>query len=94
VARFDEVFACSPATRISLRNEPTLIEFWNPHPDDDHDFLLMDPRWAVMLKALLPARLKTSDVFTFHQDGSSSFTCAMHQPAMNGQIPVGPLVGR
>jgi hypothetical protein len=41
VARFGEVYACSPATLIVQRNELTLIEVWNPQPDDDHDFLLM-----------------------------------------------------
>jgi plastocyanin len=47
-----------------------------------------------MMKALQPALLKTSYVFTFHQDGLFNFTCAMHQLAMKGQILVVPPVGR
>ena len=90
VARFGEVYAFAPATIIVHRDEPTLIEFWNLQPDDDHDFMLMDPRWSVMMKVMLPALRKTSFVFTFHQEGLFNFVCAMHQPAMNGQILVVP----
>ena len=90
VARFGEVYAFAPATLIVHRDEPTLIEFWNLQPDDDHDFMLMDPQWSVMMKVMLPALRKTSFVFTFHQDGLFNFVCAMHQPAMNGQILVVP----
>ena len=90
VARFGEVYAFAPATIIVHRDEPTLIEFWNLQPDDDHDFMLMDPQWSVMMKEMLPALRKTSFVFTFHQEGLFNFVCAMHQPAMNGQILVVP----
>jgi len=90
VARFGEVYAFAPATIIVHRDEPTLIEFWNLQPDDDHDFMLMDPQWSVMMKVMLPALQKTSFVFTFHQEGLFNFVCAMHQPAMNGQILVVP----
>ena len=90
VARFGEVYAFAPATIIVHRDEPTLIEFWNLQPDDDHDFMLMDPQWSVMMKVMLPALRKTSFVFTFHQEGLFNFVCAMHQPAMNGQILVVP----
>ena len=92
LARFGEVYAFAPATIIVHRDEPTLIEFWNLQPDDDHDFMLMDPRWNVMMKVMLPALKKTSYVFTFHEEGLFNFTCAMHQPAMNGQILVVPPV--
>lgn len=90
VARFGEVYAFSPATIIVHRDEPTLIEFWNLQPDDDHDFMLMDSRLEVMMKVTLPALRKTSYIFTFHQEGLFDFVCAMHQPAMNGQILVLP----
>jgi plastocyanin len=91
VARFGEVYAFAPSFFVVHRDEPTLVEFWNLQPDDDHDFMLMDSRWAVMMKVLLPALKTTSFVFTFHQEGVFNFTCVMHQPAMNGQIlVVGP----
>jgi plastocyanin len=90
VARYGEVYAFAPATLIVHRDEPTQIEFWNLQPDDDHDFMLMDPRWSVLMKVLLPALKKTSYVFTFHEEGLFSFMCAMHQPAMGGQILVVP----
>lgn len=93
VARYGEVYAFAPATIIVHREEPTLIEFWNLQPDDDHDFMLMDPRWSVMMKVLLPALKKTSYIFTFHEEGLFNFTCAMHQPAMSGQILVVPPAG-
>jgi plastocyanin len=88
VARYGEVYAFAPATVVVHRDEPTLIEFWNLQPDDDHDFMLMDPRWSVMMKVLLPALKKTSYIFTFHEEGLFNFICAMHQPAMAGQILV------
>ena len=94
VAHYGEVYAFAPATIIVHRDEPTLIEFWNLQPDDDHDFMLMDPHWSVMMKVLLPALRKTSYVFTFHEEGLFNFICAMHQPAMAGQILVVPPVGR
>jgi plastocyanin len=94
VARYGEVYAFAPSTLIVHREEPTLIEFWNLQPDDDHDFMLMDPRWSVMMKVLLPALKKTSYLFTFHEEGLFNFVCAMHQPAMSGQILVVAPVGR
>jgi plastocyanin len=94
VASYGEVYAFAPATLIVHRDEPTLIEFWNLQADDDHDFMLMDPHWSVMMKVLLPALKKTSFVFTFHQEGLFNFVCAMHQPAMAGQILVVPPVSR
>jgi plastocyanin len=94
VASYGEVYAFAPATIIVHRDEPTLIEFWNLQPDDDHDFMLMDPHWSVMMKVMLPALKKTSYVFTFHQEGLFNFICAMHQPAMAGQILVTPPIAR
>jgi len=94
VAKYGEVYAFAPATIFVHRDEPTLIEFWNLQPDDDHDFMLMDPHWSVMMKALLPALKKTSYVFTFHEEGLFTFICAMHQPAMSGQILVVPPIRR
>jgi plastocyanin len=90
VKTFGEVYAFSPATIFVHRDEPTLIEFWNLQPDDEHDFMLMDPRWAVLMKAVLPALKKTSWIFTFHEEGLFNFTCVAHQPEMNGQILVLP----
>ncbi len=94
VAAYGEVYAFAPALIVVHRDEPTLIEFWNLQPDDDHDFMLMDPHWAVMMKVMLPALKRTSYLFTFHQDGLFNFICAMHQPAMAGQILVIPPVTR
>src|SRR6266581_2390208 len=86
VATFGEVYAFAPSTILVHRDEPTLIEFWNLQGDDDHDFMLMDPQWSVMMKATLPALKKTSYIFTFHEEGLFNFSCVVHQPAMNGQI--------
>src|SRR5713101_7883184 len=43
VAKFGEVYAFSPTFFVVHRDEATLVEFWNLQPDDDHDFMLMDP---------------------------------------------------
>jgi len=94
VAAYGEVYAFAPSMIIVHRDEPTLIEFWNLQPDDDHDFMLMDPHWSVMMKVMLPALKKTSYLFTFHQDGLFNFICAMHQPGMAGQILVIPPTAR
>ena len=94
VARYGEVYAFAPATVVVHRDEPTLIEFWNLQPDDDHDFMLMDPQWSVMMKVMLPALKKTSYIFTFHEEGLFNFFCVMHPPAMNGQILVLPPIRR
>lgn len=92
VRKFGEVYAFSPTFIAVHRDEPTQITFWNLQPDDDHDFMLMDPHWNVMMKVMLPALKETSYVFTFHQEGLFNFACVMHQPAMNGQILVLPPV--
>jgi len=90
VARFGEVYAFSPAFIAVHRDEPTLIRFWNLQTDDNHDFMLIEPNTRVLMKALLPPLKETSFVFTFHKEGLYNFICAMHQPAMAGQILVLP----
>lgn len=90
VARFGEVYAFSPAFFAVHRDEPTQIRFWNLQPDDNHAFMLVDPRSNVLLKVLLPPLQETSYVFTFHEEGLFNFYCAMHQPSMSGQILVLP----
>jgi plastocyanin len=90
LARFGEVYAFSPNFITVYRDEPTLIRFWNLQGDDNHDFMLIDPHSTVLMKALLPPLQETSFIFTFHEEGLYNFVCAMHQPAMNGQILVLP----
>src|ERR1051326_56259 len=90
VSRFGEVYAFSPSFIAVHRDEPTLICFWNLQPDDEHAFMLINPRRNVLMKAILPPLKETSFVFTFHEEGPFDFVCAMHRPAMNGQILVLP----
>ena len=90
VARFGEVYIFAPSFIAVHRDEPTLITFRNLQPDDDHDFMLADPRWNVLMKVMLPALHETSYVFTFHEEGVFNFYCTMHQSAMSGQILVLP----
>ena len=90
VKRFGEVYAFSPAFVVLHRDEPTAINFWNLQPDDEHDFMLVDPRLNVLMHVTLPPLQETSYVFTFHQEGLFNFYCTMHQPAMSGQILVLP----
>jgi plastocyanin len=90
VARFNEVYAFAPAFIAVHRDEPTIIRFWNLQPDDNHDFMLIDPNTMVLMKVMLPPLKETSFVFTFHKEGLFNFICAMHQPSMSGQILVLP----
>jgi plastocyanin len=90
VKHFGEVYAFSPAVFAVYRNEPTLITFRNLQPDDEHDFMLVDPNSAVLMNILLPPLQDTAYVFTFHKEGLFTFYCTMHQPAMSGQILVLP----
>lgn len=90
VSRFGEVYSFSPSFMTVHRDEPTAVTFWNLQPDDDHDFMLVDPDLDVLMKVKLPALEKTDFVFTFHRDGIFNFYCTMHQPAMSGQILVLP----
>jgi plastocyanin len=90
VQTFGEVYAFSPTLFVVHRDEPTRVEFWNLQGDDEHDFMLMDPHWTVLMKVQLPALQKRSWVFTFHKEGLYNFSCVVHQPAMNGQVLVLP----
>lgn len=90
VATFGEVYAFSPTTIEVHRDEPTAITFWNLQSDDDHDFMLMNDRNAVLAQFKLPPLKKTTRVFTFHRDGLYRFVCTMHKPEMAGAIIVVP----
>ena len=92
VRMFGEVYAFSPSFFAVHRNEPTLVTFWNLQPDDLHDFMLMDPQYAVLMKLMLPPLKKTAYVMTFHEEGLFRFYCAAHPPEMAGQILVLPPV--
>lgn len=90
VRHFGEVYAFAPSFFVVHRDEPTLIRFWNLQADDEHDFILLDPYHNVLMKIMLPPLEETAYVFTFHEEGLFPFICAMHRPAMNGQILVLP----
>jgi len=90
VGRFGEVYAFNPSAFAVHHDEPTLIRFWNLQADDEHDFLLFDAHNNGLMKITLPPLQETAYVFTFHEEGLFSFVCAMHRPAMNGQILVLP----
>ncbi len=92
VKRFGEVYAFAPAFVAVHRDQPTAISFWNLQPDDEHDFMLSDPKSNVLMHIVLPPLKETAYVFTFHQEGLFPFYCTMHQPAMSGQILVLPAV--
>ena len=94
VERFGEVYAFSPSFIAVHKDEPTAIDFWNLQADDEHDFMLVDPRLNVLMSALLPPVQETSYVFTFHEEGLFNFYCTMHQPEMSGQILVLPPLRR
>jgi plastocyanin len=59
-------------------------------PDDNHDFMLIDPHSRVLMSVLLPPLKETSYIFTFHEEGLFNFVCAMHPPGMTGQISINP----
>lgn len=90
VAKFGEVYEFSPEFIAVRRDQPTRITFWNLQPDDEHDFMLADPDFNVVMHVKLKPLSKTSWVFTFHRKGIFTFYCAVHQPEMNGQILVLP----
>ena len=92
IEHFGEVYAFSPSVLIVHRDEPTEISFWNLQPDDEHDFMLADPQFNVLMRVMLSPLKKTTYVFRFHRDGVFPFYCTMHQPAMSGQILVLPPV--
>ncbi|HUE29679.1 MAG TPA: cupredoxin domain-containing protein [Verrucomicrobiae bacterium] len=88
VARFGEIYAFSPSFLAVHQGEPTVISFRNLQPDDEHDFMLVDPAGNVLMRAILPPLQEISYVFTFHRAGLFTFYCTMHQPDMSGQILV------
>jgi len=88
VKQFGEVYAFSPEVFAVRRDQPTQITFWNLQPDDEHDFMLTDPRNHVLLQTKFAPLSKTTFVMTFHDEGVYPFYCTMHQPAMSGQIIV------
>jgi len=90
VEKFGEVYSFSPNFFAVHRDEPTKIRFWNLQPDDNHDFMLIDPHSQVLMSVLLPPLKETSYVFTFHEEGLFNFVCAMHPTVMYGQILVLP----
>jgi plastocyanin len=88
VKQFGEVYAFSPEVFAVRRDQPTQITFWNLQPDDEHDFMLTDPKNHVLLQTKFAPLTKTTFVMTFHEEGVYPFYCTMHQPAMSGQIIV------
>ena len=90
VEKFGEVYAFSPNFFAVHREEPTMIRFWNLQLDDNHAFMLIDPRSQVLMSALLPPLKETAYVFTFHEEGLFNFVCTLHPVVMAGQILVLP----
>jgi plastocyanin len=90
VKRFGEVYVFSPSFIAVHRDEPTQLSFWNLQADDEHDFMLVDPRGSVLMHVLLPPLRETNFTFTFHEEGLFMFYCTMHQPEMSGQVLVLP----
>ena len=90
VEKFGEVYAFSPNFVAVHRDEPTKIRFWNLQPDDNHAFMLMDPRGQVLMNVWLPPLKETSYIFTFHEEGLFNFVCALHPNVMFGQALVLP----
>ena len=68
------------------RDEATRIRLWNLQPDDNHAFMLVDPRGQVLMNAFLPPLKETAYVFTFHEEGLFNFVSALHPTVMFGQI--------
>src|SRR5580765_3144439 len=89
VKTFGEVYAFSPEVFSVRRDQPTQITFWNLQPDDEHDFMLTDPKNKVLMQTKLPPLSKTTYIMTFHDEGVFPFYCVVHQPSMSGQILVG-----
>ena len=88
--KFGEVYAFSPNFFVVHREEPTRIRLWNLQPDDNHTFMLIDPHSQVLMSVLLRPLSETSYIFTFHEEGLFNFVCALHPPAMHGQVLVLP----
>lgn len=90
IERFGEVYCFSPNFFAVRREEPTRIRLWNLQPDDNHDFMLIDPHSRVLMSAWLPPLKETAYIFSFHEEGLFTFVCAMHPASMAGQILVLP----
>ncbi len=90
VAKFGEVYTFSPSFIAVQKDKPTMISFRNLQPDDEHDFMLVDPNSNVLMRVTLPPLKEVSYVFTFHRQGLFRFYCTFHQPDMSGQILVLP----
>ena len=90
VVHFGEVYAFTPSSLSVRKGEPTEIVFWNLQADDEHDFMLFDPRNRVVTQFKLPPLQKTARVFTFRGEGLYRFVCTLHRPEMSGAITVGP----
>jgi plastocyanin len=90
VKKFGETYAWTPNFIAVHRDEPLRLEFWNLQPDDEHDFMLLDPASEVMMHQRLRPLSKNAWTFTFHKEGIFDFMCAAHQPEMTGQILVLP----
>ena len=90
VKAFGETYQFAPSFFAVRRDEATRIDFWNLQPDDEHDVMLLDPDWNVLMKQRLPSLKKRSWVFTFHREGLYRFYCTVHLPEMAGQILVLP----
>jgi plastocyanin len=88
IKKFGEVYAWAPSFIAVHRDEPLRLMFWNLQPDDEHDFMLLDPKGDVMMHQRLLPLTKNAWVFTFHTEGIFDFMCAAHQPEMTGQILV------
>src|ERR1700686_3483490 len=69
VKRFGEVYAFSPEVFAVRRDQPTQITFWNLQPDDEHDFMLTDPKNQVLLQTKFAPMSRTTFVMTFHDEG-------------------------
>ncbi len=93
VKKFGETYAWAPSFIAVHRDEPLRLMFWNLQPDDEHDFMLLDPNGDVMMHQRLLPLTRNAWVFTFHQQGIFDFMCAAHQPEMTGQILVLPPLG-
>lgn len=90
IDRFGEVYAFSPSFFAVHREEPTRIRFRNLQPDDNHAFMLVDPKGRVLMNLLLPPLEEVSYVFTFHEEGLYRFVCSFHPTVMWGQLLVLP----
>jgi plastocyanin len=93
IKKFGETYAWAPSFIAVHRDEPLRLMFWNLQPDDEHDFMLLDPNGDVMMHQRLLPLTKNAWVFTFHRQGIFDFMCAAHQPEMTGQILVLPPLG-